>query len=145
MPCGQTKGARKVIEHGQSPLQILESGNYNPVPLIMGANLDEGLLPYSSKKEGGKLFVPLTLCPLSNAHDLPKISLSLVADTGLFNETLKNDPDFLTNELFVILFRLLGLNVTVDQGMAIRDEYFTPDQLGNYEAMMPGMIDVSKE
>lgn len=49
VPCGQTKGARKVIEHGQKPLEILQSGNYQAVPMFYGANLDEGLLPFTCR------------------------------------------------------------------------------------------------
>lgn len=49
LPCGQTKGERKVLVHGQDPMDILISGSYNPVPMMFGANLDEGLLPYLSK------------------------------------------------------------------------------------------------
>lgn len=48
-PCGQTKGARKVLEHGQKPYDILYNGDYNPVPMFFGANFDEGLLPFGSK------------------------------------------------------------------------------------------------
>ena len=48
-PCGQTKGLRKVLEHGQQPYDILYNGDYKPVPMFFGANYDEGLLPFGSK------------------------------------------------------------------------------------------------
>ena len=48
-PCGQTKGAKKFILHGDSPTKIFEEGRYRDMPTFYGANLDEGLLPFRCK------------------------------------------------------------------------------------------------
>lgn len=67
----------------------------------------------------------------------------IVADTLTLNDSIKNDQDWLTNESVMFVLEFCGYNATEEQANQIRDEYFTPEQLGDYLAMIPGLIDVS--
>ena len=93
-------------------------------------------------------------------------SLFLDLDTLVFTEEQQQDSAFLTNEAIHYLMGVCGYDITYDQvkstlikmsvdttiklsillqkADALRDIYFTPDQLGNWEAMAPGMTDVKK-
>ena len=49
-PCGQTAGGdRRVFRHGDNMLGIMASGDYAAVPVLAGANRDEGLLQIGSE------------------------------------------------------------------------------------------------
>ena len=56
---------------------------------------------------------------------------------------LENQPDFLRYEIIEVMLRAVG----IDQGYAlsdlIEDYYFEPEQMGDLQAMTPGIIDVS--
>ena len=38
---------------------------------------------------------------------------------------------------------VMGYDVSYEECDAIRDAYFTPEQLGDYDKMVPGFVDVS--
>lgn len=67
-----------------------------------------------------------------------------MADHYYVNETLKNDPVWLTEELVCFMLNLTGYDVDKPTCDSLRDEYFKPDQIGIWENMVPGMIDVSR-
>ena len=47
MPCGQTRGERKVFEYGERPIDKFHSLSYTPLPAFYGNVYDDGLLAYS--------------------------------------------------------------------------------------------------
>ena len=60
------------------------------------------------------------------------------------NDTMKADSDWLINNATKFIFEICGYDVTQQEADDIRDEYFTPEELGDYQMMARGFTDVSK-
>ena len=130
-PCGQNAGERKVFDHGDNMLNLMASGNYNPVPMFAGANKDEGLLQIGSRIDmSQQLYVALN-------ELLPDVYI-----TGI-NDSLRNDPVWLTHDLVPYLLSVVDHKHGYTYSDLVTRDYFQPEDLGNWEAMSEGIVDVS--
>lgn len=110
--CGQTKGARKVFSKGEDPVRILESGTYNHIPMMWGANDDEGLLAYSQ------------------------------AVLYVINSTMQQDEYFLRYQVIDYLLSVAQVNNGYAFSELIQEAYFKEDELGDFTKMSRGFVDL---
>ena len=112
-PCKQTKGERKFYSENETPEELLYSGEYEPVPIMFGANSHEGAYVY------GVIY---------NEYLTPN------------NKT--DDEEFFKNEFIHTLMKTLGVTNSYAIEYMIKEAYFEPEQMGNLDLMQPGLIDL---
>ncbi|CAB3381263.1 Hypothetical predicted protein [Cloeon dipterum] len=110
-PVVQTAGAVRFLE--QLPIDIYESGNYIGKPAIFGANKHEGTLVYHYLYRG------------------------FLEANGLLNDTQYMKRGI--TRLFMSYFDIKDQGDTL--AIAIEDTYFGRQNMGDFAAMTPGVID----
>ena len=70
-------------------------------------------------------------------------SFFAVAWTGIVNETMRNDEYFLKYESVDFLLSAAQAFQGYASADIIRDHYFHPEEMGNWDAMAPGLRDVT--
>jgi len=111
-PCAQTKGDRVFID--KHPEDMLKDGDFAPKDIVFGANKHEG---------------SFVLGVMYNNYIEPR---------GLIH-----DADFLTHSFMPTMLDALGLQDT--SGVifeVVEHDYFNITDLGNWDQMMPGMINL---
>jgi carboxylesterase type B len=111
-PCSQTKGARKFYPEGQSPTSILASGNYDPLPILYGANKREGTYVYAS-----------------------------IFNEFLVPNGLDTDLEFLKYGIVPKLLETCEISNYYGLKELVASSYFAEGQLGNLTAMTAGLVD----
>jgi len=111
-PCAQTKGDKVFID--KHPEDMLKDGDFAPKDIVFGANKHEG---------------SFVLGVMYNNYIEPR---------GLIH-----DADFLTHEFMPTMLDALGLQDTSGVIFEIVEhDYFNITDLGNWDQMMPGMINL---
>ena len=103
-PCGQTHGSEKLYPIGQTPTDILVSGNYTQVPLMAGANANDGTF-FLTWFYSGRLF------PLGEADDAHWLKYRSV------------------EEFFKVTKMSGGYSFRQD----VEDAYFYPNEMGDFQ------------
>jgi carboxylesterase type B len=111
-PVIQKAGKDRIIE--VSPRSIFDSGNYSTVPMMFGANQQEGTL----------------------------VLTYLYRDFLLVNDLLENST-FLAEDLIPTILKGLNIrDDTGTFTDALIDKYFVGAEMGNFTSMTPGLIDM---
>ena len=113
IPCSQTKGAQKFYTAEQTPEKLLHSGQYEKVPIMFGANSNEGSFVYAT---------------VYNDYFVPN--------------SLQNNTDFLRKDLTHQLLQAVEISNSYPVEYLVEQEYFESWQLGSLDAMRPGIIDM---
>ena len=113
-PCMQTHGAEKFWTVGQSPLNILLSGNYSKVPLMGGATKNDGTL-----------------------------ILSETYDYVLKPNNWHHDEYFLKYKFLDLMTEFFRMDLGYAFKSNIEKAYFWPNEMGDFTAMIRGIKDVS--
>jgi len=112
-PCGQTHGAEKLYPSGQTPTEILLSGNYTKVPLMAGACQNDGTL-FLAMFYSGRFFIT------GEAEDAHWLKYRAMEET----------------------MRVVKIEGGYAFKRDIQDAYFYPNEMGNFQAMTRGMTDL---
>ena len=113
-PCMQTHGAEKFWTVGQSPLNILLSGNYSKVPLMGGATKNDGTL-----------------------------ILYETYDYFLKPNNWHHDEYFLKYKFLDLMTEFFRMELGYAFKSTIEKAYFWPNEMGDFTAMIRGIKDVS--
>merc|ERR1711860_54843 len=111
-PCAQTFGDPVFID--KEPEKYFRDSNFNAKPVMFGANRDEG-----------------------------SFVLGMIWKTYVDFNGLQYDQDFLRHDFIPTMLNALGLND--DSGVVfeiLEHDYFTLEELGDWDLMMPGMINL---
>ena len=111
-PCGQTKGERKFYAAGQTPHSVLFGGDYEPHPILYGANKHEGSYVYAT-----------------------------IYNEFLVPNGLDQDPEFLVHGIVPKLLETCEISNYYGLKELVASSYFHEGQLGNLVAMIPGLVD----
>ena len=129
-PCAQKQGEQVFID--EHPESILQYGKFEPKPVVFGANKHEGTYVL-----GGTNFPDIFLDIFSNFY-FPVIYNKYIEPRGLMH-----NASFLTHDFLPVMLNALGLD---DKSGVIYEvvehDYFNITDLGDWDKMMPGMINV---
>lgn len=114
LPCAQSHGKNKFYTERDDPNRILESGNYQRIPIMFGANSYDGTLFYDE-------WFSQYVAP----------------------NNLTGDADFLKNDAVEKVLGGLGFGHAYAFADLVAAKYFRPGQLGHLNLMIPGAIDVA--
>ena len=112
-PCAQTQGERVYID--RHPEKMLISGDFAPKDIVFGSNKHEG-----------------------------SFVLGVMYNNYIDPRGLMHDSDFLTHDFLPTMLNALGLHDS--SGVifeVVEHDYFNITDLGMWDEMMPGMINVS--
>lgn len=112
-PCAQTKGERKFYHAGQTPHDILFSGDYEHAPMFFGAN----------KKEGSYVYTVLY-----NEYLVPN--------------GLDKDIEFIKHGFLPKLMETTEVGNYYAFKELIAENYFDEGQIGDLHLMIPGLEDL---
>ena len=112
-PCAQSKGKKKFYLKGQTPQDVLFSGNYEHVPMFFGAN----------KKEGAYVYTVLF-----NEYLVPN--------------GLDQDPEFMRYGYIPKLMEATEVSNYYGFKELLYDNYFDEGQIGDLYQMIPGIEDL---
>ena len=148
VPCAQTKGieGQTFYFEGQHPEELLRNGNYDHMPILMGATTHEGSFVY-----GGRFNLHLLLEPIHKTFQIFNLGSLLQFGfyfTVVYNEfivpnNISQDENFLKYEFTDFLLRALGIEQEYAFSDSLTEKYWHKDQIGNLTAMAPGAVDVS--
>ncbi|KAJ4435296.1 hypothetical protein ANN_17906 [Periplaneta americana] len=131
-PVIQTAGSHKfLVEH---PLKSLQEGRFLQVPMMGGVTRHEGSFILGSKA---------MLASQTLVNDLRfSCSLSDIYDIILQHYNLLHNKDFIRHNLTRATLKFSGIEDPT--GMVtdvLNEKYFQPGQLGDFNAMVPGLVD----
>ena len=112
-PCAQSKGEKKFYLKGQTPQQVLFSGDYEHVPMFFGAN----------KKEGSYVYTVLY-----NEYLIPN--------------NLDTDQDFIRYDYIPKLMEATKVSNYYGFKEMLFESYFDEWQIGDLYHMIPGIQDL---
>ena len=129
-PCAQKQGEKVFID--EHPESILQYGKFEPKPVVFGANKHEG-----SYVLGGKN------CHTSFSRKIISNSFVVIYNKYIEPRGLMHNASFLTHDFLPVMLNALGLD---DKSGVIYEvvehDYFNITDLGDWDKMMPGMINV---
>lgn len=113
-PCAQKNGHVKYLT--KHPEEILKKKEFEPKPIIFGSNKHEG-----------------------------SFVLGIMYNSYIKPHDLMGDKDWLMHDFITDMLNALGLHDSSGVIFEIlENEYFNSTDLGDWETMMPGMINVSE-
>ena len=112
-PCAQSKGQKKFYNKGETPHDILFSGNYEHAPMFFGAN----------KKEGSYVY-------------------TVLYNEFLVPNGLDKDKDFITHGFIPKLMETTEVGNYYAFKEMVAESYFDEGQIGDLYQMIPGVEDL---
>ena len=113
IPCAQSRGERKFYTQYQTPEELLTSGNYEHVPIMFGANRDEGSFIYA-----------------------------IVYNRFMVPNNLTEDTYWLSYEFVPQLLKTVRMENSYGIEELLERAYFDEWQIGDLRAMQDGLIDL---
>ena len=73
---------------------------------------------------------------------VPDVNVRIAAAYKILNDTMKNDADWVRYDMVEYFLQTVGVDYGWSFEEIVTDAYWTPAQIGDFDAMQDGIIDV---